>query len=73
MAESAGPTHVYVGAAQWTGGSLGGVFRRQVGGDGWVRLTKGLPEVTAVQAITMSPANSDVLYVATQRGSLERS
>jgi photosystem II stability/assembly factor-like uncharacterized protein len=68
MAESAAPTHVYVGAAQWTGGSLGGVFRRQVGEDGWVRLTKGLPDVTEVQAITVSPANPDVLYVATQRG-----
>ena len=68
MAEAAGLTHVYVGAARWTGGSLGGVFRRQVGEDGWVRLTKGLPEATDVQAITVSPANPEVLYVGTQHG-----
>jgi photosystem II stability/assembly factor-like uncharacterized protein len=68
MVESPEPTHVYVGAARWTGGALGGVFRRQVGENGWVQLTKGLPDVVDVQAITVSPANPEVLYVGTQRG-----
>jgi photosystem II stability/assembly factor-like uncharacterized protein len=68
MADAAGLTHVYVGAARWTGGSLGGVFRRRVGDDAWVRLTKGLPDPADVQAITVHPATPDVVYVATHRG-----
>ena len=36
-------SHVFVGAAQVTGGSLGGLFRQKVGDDRWERLTKGCP------------------------------
>jgi photosystem II stability/assembly factor-like uncharacterized protein len=60
-------THVYAGAATWTGGSLGGVFRR-AGVGPWERLAKGLPEKTNVQAITIHPTTPDVVYLATQDG-----
>ncbi|OLC13770.1 MAG: hypothetical protein AUH29_11955 [Candidatus Rokubacteria bacterium 13_1_40CM_69_27] len=68
MASPSGLSHVYVGAARLTGGTLGGIFRRAVGGDGWERLTKGLPEVTHVHAITVHPANPDVIYLGTHDG-----
>ena len=61
-------SHVYVGAARWTSGTLGGIFRRAVGDDRWEHLIKGLPEVTHVQAITLHPTNPDVIYVGTQHG-----
>ncbi|HXH83896.1 MAG TPA: hypothetical protein VNN07_13360 [Candidatus Tectomicrobia bacterium] len=69
MQTSRRASHVYVGAARWTAGTLGGIFRRQVGDDGpWTRLTKGLPEPADVQAITVHPTDHDVVYAATQRG-----
>lgn len=61
------PTHVYVGAARMSG-TVGGLFRR-VGEDGpWQRITKGLPETVNVQAITVHPANPDVVYLGTNHG-----
>jgi photosystem II stability/assembly factor-like uncharacterized protein len=59
---------VYVGAGRWTGGNQGGVFRRAVGDDRWEILTKGLPERVSVQAITVHPENSDVVYLGTHAG-----
>ena len=35
---------------------------------GWELMTKGLPETTHVQAITVHPGNPDVVYVGTQHG-----
>ncbi len=58
---------VYVGAAQWTSGTRSGIFRR-AGAGGWEQLTKGLPAVTQVQAITVHPTNPDVVYIGTQDG-----
>ena len=40
----AATSHVYAGAARSMGGTLGGVFRQEVGGDSWERLTNGLPD-----------------------------
>jgi photosystem II stability/assembly factor-like uncharacterized protein len=60
-------SHVYVGAARSKAGP-GGVFRRAVGDDRVEPLTKGLPEATNVYAITVPPANPDVVYLGTQRG-----
>jgi photosystem II stability/assembly factor-like uncharacterized protein len=68
MAHPSGLTHVYVGAAPVTSGSLGGVFRWTAGDGGWEHLTKGLPEASHVQAITLHPTNPDVVYVGTHRG-----
>jgi photosystem II stability/assembly factor-like uncharacterized protein len=62
------PTHVYVGAARYTGGALGGLFRHRVGDDGWTRLDKGLPEPASVHAITVHPDTPEVVYVGTQEG-----
>jgi photosystem II stability/assembly factor-like uncharacterized protein len=39
-----------------------------VGDGGWQHLTKGLPETSHVQAITIHPTNPDVVYLATHGG-----
>ncbi len=65
---SAGLSHVYVGAARFSSGAVGGIFRRTAAGGGWEQLTKGLPEGASVQAITVHPANPDVIYVGTWTG-----
>ena len=67
MAKSDG-SHVFVGAAQLTGGSLGGLFRQRVGDDRWERLTKGLPEQAAIQAVTVHPSNPQIIFAGTQDG-----
>lgn len=59
---------VYVGAARWTGGTQGGLFRQTVGDDRWEPITKGLPEQTAVQAITVHPDHPEVVFLGTQDG-----
>jgi photosystem II stability/assembly factor-like uncharacterized protein len=64
----ASPTHVYVGAGRYTGGTLSGLFRQAAGGEGWTPLGKGLPDPVSIQAITVHPANPDVVYVGTQDG-----
>ncbi|MGH7389770.1 MAG: WD40/YVTN/BNR-like repeat-containing protein [Candidatus Rokuibacteriota bacterium] len=61
-------THVYVGAAAIGPKAVGGVFRREAGDGRWEHLTKGLPEVTHVQSITVHPANPDVVYLGTRSG-----
>ena len=68
MTSSSKPSHVYVGAAQWNTAMRGGLFRRGVDDAGWEPLTRGLPAVSNVQAITIHPTNPDVVYVATQDG-----
>jgi len=65
---STSSSHVYVGAARSKPGTMGGVFRHAVGDGGVEPLTKGLPEATNVYAITVHPANPDVVYIGTQRG-----
>lgn len=68
MANAIGRTHVYVGAARMTAGSRDGIFRRAADDDRWEPLTKGLPEQTNVQAITIHPTDPDVVYIGTHRG-----
>ncbi len=68
MATLSGPSRIYVGAARWTSGTLSGIFRRTAGDNGWEHLTKGLPEETHVQAITVHPGNPEVLYLGTHGG-----
>jgi photosystem II stability/assembly factor-like uncharacterized protein len=68
MANASGPSHVYVGAARWRNGAIGGIFRRQVGEDRFEPMTKGLPEQTNVQAITVHPTRPDVVYAGTDHG-----
>jgi photosystem II stability/assembly factor-like uncharacterized protein len=68
MTTRSGRSHVYVGAAQSKPGTLAGVFRLAVGEDRWEHLTKGLPEVTSVQAITVHPTTTDAIYLGTRCG-----
>lgn len=63
-----GTSHVYVGAAKWTGGNQSGVFRRGDGDRRWELMSKGLPDEVHVQAITVHPTNPDVVYIGTQSG-----
>ena len=67
MADPSRPSRVYVGVGQFTSGKRPGIFRRVGAGD-WEQLTKGLPEPTHVQAITVHPSHPDVLYIGTQDG-----
>jgi len=60
-------SHVYVGAARMSG-SLGGIFRRDVGNGHWERLSKGLPDPLNVQAITVHPTTPNVVYLGGNRG-----
>src|SRR2546428_14114581 len=63
----ANPSRVYVGVGSFTSGKRPGIFRR-VGDGGWEQLTKGLPEATKVQAITVDPTNPDIIYIGTHDG-----
>ncbi len=61
-------THVYAGAAKAGPRFKGGLYRSEAGSGRWQQLTKGLPEDTQVQAITLHPTDSDVVYIGTHRG-----
>jgi photosystem II stability/assembly factor-like uncharacterized protein len=61
-------SYVFVGAARWVSGTVGGVFRQAVGDDDWEPLTRGLPEPVAVQALTGHPTARGLLYAGTQDG-----
>jgi photosystem II stability/assembly factor-like uncharacterized protein len=61
-------THIFVGAARSRPETRGGVFRRAIGDDRWEHLTKGLPAVTDVQAITVHPESPEVIYLGTRSG-----
>src|SRR5438445_1378892 len=68
MANPPLPTHIFVGAARSRSETRGGVFRQAIGDDRWEHLTKGLPVVTDVQAITVHPASAEVIYLGTRSG-----
>lgn len=61
-----GSSNLYVGAARWTAGTLGGVFRLQ--GERWEKLGGGLPEDVHVQAITVHPQERGVVFVGAGDG-----
>src|SRR5256712_12154146 len=67
MANPPRASRVYVGVGQYTSGKRPGIFRR-VGDGAWEQLTKGLPESTKVQAITVHPTDPDVIYIGTHDG-----
>jgi len=67
MANPSRASRVYVGVGSYTSGKRPGIFRR-VGDGGWEQLTKGLPEATKVQAITVDSTNPDVIYIGTHDG-----
>ena len=68
MANPAGTSHVYVGTAARIPGAASGIFRQTVGSDRWERLDKGLPERMDVQAITIHPTDSNLIYAGSQNG-----
>ncbi len=57
---------LYVGAAKWAGGTMGGVFLKGRGSGVWQRLA--LPDAVQVQAITLHPERADVVYAGTDMG-----
>lgn len=66
------PHYVYGGVPQWTAiegeGTLGGLFRQEVGARHWQHLTAGLPENVEVRTIAIPPRDPRVVYVGTQYG-----
>ena len=61
-------SYVYVGAARAGSGTRGGVFRRPAAGGAWEELSGGLPGGAEVQAITIHPTDSNILYAGTHHG-----
>src|SRR2546430_2157634 len=68
MANPSGTSHVYVGTAARVPGAVSGIFRQTVGSDQWERLSKGLPERMDVQAITIHPTDSNLIFAGSQDG-----
>lgn len=68
MASASGQSHVYVGVARAGARMRGGLFRSVAGDGRWEELSKGLPEATNVQSITIHPTNPDVIYLGTHSG-----
>lgn len=68
--------HVFAGVVRWPGGgrmdappdTLGGVFRRPVGGGEWEHLTRGFPEICHVPCLTVDPHDARRIYAGTQEG-----
>ncbi|PYN14105.1 MAG: hypothetical protein DME05_16515, partial [Candidatus Rokuibacteriota bacterium] len=68
MANPSGTSHVYVGTAARIPGAVSGIFRQTVGSDQWERLSKGLPGRMDVQAITIHPTDSNLIFAGSQNG-----
>ena len=62
-------SYVYVGAARAGSGTRGGLFRRACNGGQWQELSVGsLEEAAQVQAITVHPADPNIVYAGTHDG-----
>jgi len=59
---------LFVGAGNFTSGTVSGLFRQAAGSDRWEAIGKGLPEPASIQAITVHPTDRDVLFAGTQDG-----
>lgn len=60
---------LYVGAAQPAKGpNTRGIYRRKASGDGWERLTNGLPDDLQVNCIVARPGDPKSLYLGAQCG-----
>jgi photosystem II stability/assembly factor-like uncharacterized protein len=69
MTNGTARSQVFVGAGQWTSAKKSGALFRQVAGsDAWEQVTKGLPQPASIQAITVHPTDSNVIFVGTQDG-----
>ena len=62
----------YVGAGRWTGGTLSGVFRRNDDSDhsagAWEQLGGSMIEGVQVQAITVHPDDSNIVFAGARDG-----
>jgi TolB-like protein/Tfp pilus assembly protein PilF len=65
MAET---SYVYAGTVRSAAGGRGGIFRQTAGDQRWEALTNGLPDETQVHAITVYPANPEVVFIGTTKG-----
>jgi photosystem II stability/assembly factor-like uncharacterized protein len=65
MAET---SYVYAGTVRSAAGGSGGIFRQTAGDQRWEALTIGLPDETQVHAITVHPANPEVVFIGTTKG-----
>ena len=65
MAEA---SYVYAGTVRSAAGGSGGIFRQTAGEQRWEALTNGLPGETQVHAITVHPANAEVVFIGTTKG-----
>ena len=65
MAET---SYVYAGTVRSAAGGSGGIFRQTAGDRRWEALTNGLPDETQVHAITVHPANPEVVFIGTTKG-----
>jgi len=59
---------VYAGTVRSAAGGSGGIFRQTAGDQRWEALTNGLPDETQVHAITVHPANPEVVFIGTTKG-----
>ena len=65
MAET---SYVYAGTVRSAAGGSGGIFRQTAGDQRWEALTNGLPDETQVHAITVHPANPEIVFIGTTKG-----
>jgi hypothetical protein len=65
MAET---SFVYAGTVRSAAAGSGGIFRQTAGDQRWEALTNGLPDETQVHAITVHPANPEVVFIGTTKG-----
>ncbi len=67
---------VYAGVTRWGGGgsqtakpgTLGGVFRKPIGGDAWSHMMTGFPEIIHVHCITVHPDANNIVFAGTHQG-----
>jgi photosystem II stability/assembly factor-like uncharacterized protein len=61
-------SYVYAGTVRSAAGRSGGIFRQTAGDQRWEALTNGLPGEMQVHSITVHPANPEVVFIGTTKG-----
>jgi len=61
-------SYVYAGAVRAMEGGRGGIFRQATGDQDWEAMSDGLPDGTEVHAITVHPANPEIVFIGTTKG-----
>lgn len=68
MKTDSSPSYVFAGVTRWQLGTQNGVFRMEVGGGQWERMTNGLPADVYVMCITVDPNDRAKVFIGTQYG-----